>query len=319
MRNLAFDPQVIESERGVVYSERRSSVDNDTGGMLYEEVQALAFVAHPYQIPIVGWPSDIESWTVEDLKTYFRTYYAPNNCTLVFVGDVEPETVFALAERYFAGIPAQPEPPPVRTVEPEQQGERRVVLERPAQTPLLYLAYKSPAAADPRSRPLDLLLNVLAGGEHSRLHRLLVEDTQVAIAVSGTAQAGFDPGLSWFHITLPAGGDVARVERMVTEELARVVREGVTEAELARAKNIVIASFVRGLATIDGKANALGNFEVMDGDYRKLFEAPGAYEAVTRDDVKRIAAEVLDSRKRTVGVLIPQPEADAASEVVDAS
>ena len=318
LRNLSFDPQVVESERNVVYSERRSSVDNDYGSSLSEQIQATAFLAHSYQIPVIGWPSDIESWTLDDLKSYFRTYYAPNNCTLVIVGDVHPEEIFALAERYLAPIPAQPAPPALHTVEPEQQGERRVTLVKPAQTPLLYLAYKSPNAADPSGPALDLLMDALVGGEYARLHRLLVEDTQVAISVDGFRQQGLDPGLTWLQVALPAGGDVARVEQMITEELARIARDGISDSEISRARNIVTAAFVRGLATIDGKASALGSFELLHGDYRKLFSAPAAYAAVTAGDIRKVAAEVFDRNKRTVGVLVPQPDAAQPEESDDA-
>ena len=322
LRNLSFDPQVVESERNVVYAERRSSVDNDNGGSLSEQVQATAFIAHSYQIPVIGWPSDIESWTLDDLKTYFRTYYAPNNCTLVVVGDVQPAEIFALAERYLAPIPAQPAPPALHTVEPEQQGERRVTLVKPAQTPLLYLAYKSPGAADPSGPALDLLMDALVGGEYARLHRLLVEDTQVAISVDGSRQEGLDPGLTWLQVALPVGGDVGRVEQMITEELAKVARDGISAVEITRAKNVVTAGFVRGLATIDGKAGALGSFEVLQGDYHKLFAAPAAYAAVTAEDIRKVAGQVFDVNKRTVGVLMPQPggphEAEGSDEGDDA-
>ncbi len=118
MRNLDFDPKVVESERGVVYSERRSSVDNDNFGTLLEQMQATAYVAHPYQIPTIGWPSDIEGWKVEDLKDYYTKYYAPNNAVMFLVGDVNPDAIFKLADRYFAGIKAQPAPEPVTTKEP---------------------------------------------------------------------------------------------------------------------------------------------------------------------------------------------------------
>jgi zinc protease len=126
LRNLAFDAKVIESERGVVHSERRLRVDDSYIGRLQEQVQATAFLAHPYQIPTIGWPSDIQSWRIEDLKTFFATYYAPNNCTLILVGDVEPKSVIALARQYFEPIPAHAPPEPVRTQEPRQEGERRV-------------------------------------------------------------------------------------------------------------------------------------------------------------------------------------------------
>lgn len=149
LQSLAFDPKVIESERGVVYSERRSGVDNDNNGALQEQLQATAFVAHPYQIPVIGWPSDIESWRMEDLQRYFKTYYAPNNATLVLAGDLDPARVFEQVEATLGTIPSQPAPEPVRTKEPEQQGERRIVVKKLAQSPLLQVAYHGLAANDP--------------------------------------------------------------------------------------------------------------------------------------------------------------------------
>ena len=125
-------PEKVESERGVVYSERRSSIDNDNFGTLIEQMQATAFVAHPYQIPTIGWPSDIEGWKVTDLQDYYRQYYAPNNAVMFIVGDIEPEAAFKLAEQYLASIPAQPAPPAVTTKEPPQLGERRLRIERDA-------------------------------------------------------------------------------------------------------------------------------------------------------------------------------------------
>jgi zinc protease len=133
IRDLSFDPKMIESERGVVYSERRLSVDNSNFGTLREQLNAAAFIAHPYHWPVVGWPSDIESWTMDDLKAHFRMGYAPNNCVMVVVGDVSEGEVTTLAKKYLEPIPRQEPPPPVRTKEPEQLGERRVTVRRPAQ------------------------------------------------------------------------------------------------------------------------------------------------------------------------------------------
>ena len=209
LANLSFDPKVVESERGVVYSERRLSVEDNNQGFLVEQVQATAFVAHPYQIPTIGWPSDIQGWKSGDLQKFFKTYYAPNNCTLILVGDVSAEEGVALAKKYLEPIPRQEPPPVVRTVEPEQLGEKRVLVERNASTPLLYLAYKSPAANDPQGPAINLLVSVLTEGDSSRLHRLLVEEKKLAIEVGGTFQEGFDPGLTWLQLTLPEGGNVA--------------------------------------------------------------------------------------------------------------
>ena len=301
--NLAIVPEVFESERKVVYSERRSGVDNNNFRKLGEQVQATAYVAHPYQFTVIGWPSDIESWTQEDLVTYYRTYYAPNNRTVVVTGDVTTEEIFKLAEEYFAPTPAQEPPPPIRTVEPEQLGPRRLVVETSAQMPMLHLAFHAASAAAPETLSMNLLLNILVGGESSRLHQLFVEKEGLAISVGGYQDEGFDPGLAYFYLTLPPGGDPAELERRMLDELTRIADEGVTDAELNKARNIVLAEFWRELATIDGKASAIGNYAVFHGNYEKLFRLPADMEAVTREDLRAVAAQVFRVNNMTVGVL----------------
>ncbi len=307
MRNLDFAPQVVESERGVVYSERRSSVDDDNFGTLLEQMQATAFVAHPYQIPTIGWPSDIEGWKAADLKAYYEQYYAPNNAVMFVVGDVQPEAVFDLAEKYLGKLEPQPAPEPVTTKEPPQLGERRIRIVRDAQTPLLAMAWHASSAADRQTRVMEVLLSILGNGDSSRLHRRLVEEEQAAVQVGTSLDQGFDPGLAWVYAIVPPGGDVARTERLVDEEIARMVKEGPTAAELAKARNQSLADFWRGLATISGKAQALGTYQVLHGDYRKLFDAPTAYQTITAEEVRKAAAEVMRPENRTVGVLEGPP------------
>ncbi len=174
-----------------------------------------------------------------------------------------------------------------------------------AQTPLLQFAYHSLAAADPEMPALEPMMRILAQGDSSRLHRALVEQDKVAIAVDNYWQEGFDPGLAWFFLTLPAEGDVAQAEAAFTREIAKVAESGVTAAELAKAKSLVIADFWRGLATINGKAQQLGSYAVFHGDANKLFTAPAAYEKVTSDQIKALAAKLLTVNNRTVGVLLP--------------
>lgn len=313
LRNLSFDPQVVESERGVVRSERRLSVDDNHARRLSEQVQATAFLAHPYGMPVIGWPSDIESWRIADLEQFFAKYYAPNNCTLVIVGAVDPEEALALARKHFGPIARQTPPEPIRTREPPQRGERRVHVAIDAQTPLLQVAYHGIAGADPRAPALELLMRILTDGDASRLHRRLVEEQRLAISVDGYADEGFDPGLVWFFLSLPAQGDLAAAEAALTRELAGVVREGVSAAELSRARNQALADFWRGLATIDGKAAALGEYAVLKGGYEKLFDAPAKYQAVTLDDIKQVAADLLDPTRRTVGTLGGRGSAEEAS------
>jgi zinc protease len=306
--NLAFAADVIESERGVVSSERRLRVEDNNPGFLGEQVQAAAFVVHPYRFPTIGWPADIQAWRRSDLQTFFKTYYAPNNLTLVLAGDLVPEQVFELARKYFEPIARQVPPAPVGAHEPGQLEERVVVVRRKAQTPLLQYAYKAPAAADSRAPAVNLLLSILIDGDASRLHRSLVEDRKVAIEVSGHWQEGFDPGLLWLYMTLPEGADLTAARALLDAELADVARNGVTAAELSRAKNLAAAGFWKKLATIDGKAQLLGEYEVFHGDWAKLFDAPALFDKVTREDIHGVAREILDPRRRTVGMLIPEAE-----------
>lgn len=306
LRNLSFDPAVIKSEREVVYSERRLSVDDNHSARLQEQVQATAFLAHPYGIPTIGWPSDIEAWQPEDLKKFFSTYYAPNNCTLILVGDLDVKRTIALARQYFESIPAHDPPPAIRTKEPEQQGERRIFVAGDAQTPLLQFAYHSIAGSDPRIPALELLVRILTDGDASRLHRALVEEQKVAISADAHLDIGFDPGLLWLFFTLPSGGNLQQAETAFDAQIELIRTQGVTSAELSRARNQALADFWRGLATIDGKAEALGSYAVLRGGYQKLFDAPRSYEQVTPEDVKKLAAEILRPSNRTVGML-PAP------------
>jgi zinc protease len=312
LANLAFDPAVVEKERGVVYSERRLRVEDSNPAFLEEQVQAAAFLAHPYRIPTIGWPSDIKAWTLADLEGFYRMAYAPNNCTLLLVGDVEPEQAFRLVERYYGPIARGPEVPAVRTVEPEQQGERRLVLERPGQNPLVTIAWHAIKADDARAPALNLLQTILTGGDASRLHRSLVEEQQLAVEVGSGWSEGFDPNLYIVSATLPEGGSPEAFERGLQAELDRILKDGVTPLELTRAKNQEAMHFWHGLATLDGKARMLGEFAVFHGDYRKLFTAPEAYEQVTREQLLAVARDVFQPAHRTVGVL--QPRSAAAGQ-----
>jgi zinc protease len=304
--NLALVPEVVENERQVVYSERRLRVDDSNAAALEEQVQALAFLAHPYRIPVIGWPSDILSWTMSDLHRFHATYYAPNNCTLVLVGDLDAEATLSQVERAFGATPSGPPPPPILTREPEQQGERRLLLPRPGHTPLVQYAYHAIAAADAREPALNLLQTILLGGDASRLNRSLVEEQRLAVAIGGGWPQGFDANLFHLQAALPAGQSPETFEQALDSELEQLLDRGVSDAELRRAKNITAADFWRGIATIDGKARLLGEYAVMHGDYRQLFSAPEGYERVTREDVLQVARAVFRRSHRTVGVLQPQ-------------
>jgi zinc protease len=306
IRDLAFDPKIIESERGVVYSERRSSVDNSNFGILFEQLHAAAYTAHPYHWPVVGWPSDIESWTMDDLKNHFRMGYAPNNCVMVVVGDVSTPEVISLAKKYIEPIPSQDPPPKVRTKEPEQIGERRVTVVKPAQLPIEMVAYHVPEANNPDDAVLDVMETILSRGQSSRLYSRMVDKEQLVLSVNANRQTTFDPGLLIFVMQPRSGVEPARAEKVLFEELNRLSSQPVPEQELRKAKNQLLASHYRELKTIAGRANLLGQYEVFHGDYRKLYSVEQTYEAVTPADIQRVARQYLTEKNRTVATLIPE-------------
>jgi len=303
IENLAFVPEIIERERGVVQSERRLRVEDSAAGALSEAVQEAAFIAHPYRVPIIGWPADIAGWTLADLQGFFNSWYAPNNQTLVLVGDVEPDAALQLAQRYLEPIARRATPALELPEEPEQLGERRVRIERSVQTGLLQYAYKAPAATDARAPALQLLSTLLTEGNASRLHRLLVEERQLAIDVGSVWNEGMDPGLFWIYAATPEEVSVHEVEQVLDAELARIASGAIAQQELDRARNVRAASFWKKLATIDGKAQLIGEYELIHGDWRRMFEIPEGWESVSLSKLKDTAHALLESSRRTVGTL----------------
>jgi zinc protease len=314
IRDLSFDPKIIESERGVVYSERRSSIDNSPFGTLAEQLDAAAFIAHPYGWPVVGWPSDIESWTMDDLKAHFRMGYAPNNCTVVIVGDVASAQVASLAKKYLEPISSQDPPPPVRTKEPPQLGERRIVVNRPAQLPLQMMAYHVPQSTHPDHPALSVLVALLTHGQSSRLYRRMVDREQLAIRVEAEIEESFDPYILRIVIQPGSGVDPSNTEKALGEELARLQTTDVAPDELRKAKNQMLAAHYRELKSIAGRANLLGTYEVFRGDYQKLFTVPEEIDRVTAADIRRVAGTYLTPRNLTVATLIPEHAPTKAQE-----
>ncbi len=312
IRDLSFDPKMVNSERGVVASERRSSVENNNFGLLNEQLEATAMIAHPYHWPVIGWMSDIEGWTIDDLKAHFAMGYAPNNAVMVVSGAVDAQQFLALASEYIEPIGRREPPPPVRTKEPPQDAEKRVRLEKFAQVPILMTAYHVPETAHPDFYPLRVLDAILSTGQSSRLYQRLVDRDQLAISVNTGSDFAFDPTLFEFNVQPRENVQPETVEKAMYEEVARLQNELISEQELEKAKNQLLAEFYRQMKTISGRANAIGTYEVFFGDYMKLFNAAEQYAKVTREDVKRVAAQYLKPSNRTVAVLVPVKQPAAA-------
>jgi len=311
---LSFDPKKVESERGVVASERRTEVDASNSGILDEQLQATAFVAHPYQWPVVGWMSDIEHWTMDDLKHNFEMGYAPNNATMVVVGDVAPEEIFQLCEKYIEPIPQHAPPPKVTTVEPEQMGERRLVVRKAAELPMLQIAYHVPQTNNPDFYALNILRTVLVQGESSRMYQRLIDKDQIALDVGISLSSAFDPTILKVSIQPKQGVDPQKCEAAVYEELDKVKKGSISDQELEKAKNIRLVEFYQQMRTINGRANTIGTYEVFFGDYHKLFDAAKNYSAVTKEDVQRVAQKYFGANNRTVATLIPDNAQEGSAQ-----
>ena len=312
IQNLAFDPAVIKSERQVVYSERRLSVDNSNPGLLNEQLEAAAFTAAPYHWPVVGWPSDIESWTMADLKAYFAMGYSPSNATMIVVGGIKAAEVFALADKYIGPIPVHDPPPPVRTKEPVQLGERRVFVNKFAQAPLLDIGFHAVDAKSADFYVFQMIDNLLTTGQSSRLYKSLVDGQQLAVRVNSYLRPTLDASL--FEVSAQPRKDVPteKLEQAIYADLAKLATDGPTPEELQKAKNQAIASQYRSLRSIAGRAFSVGQAEVIFGDYHTVGMVEQKINAVTAADIQRVMKEYLKPTNRTVAILVPTDDAPPA-------
>lgn len=300
--SLSIDPKMVESERGVVLSERSTGLENSPWELLTQSVQAQAFLEHPYHWPVIGYEDDMKNWKQADLERYFKIYYAPNNCVVVVSGAVKTADIKKLAEKYLEPIPAQPAPPVVHQVEPKQNGERRIVIQKDVANPYVYIAYHAPEAKNEDYYAVSLLSDILSSGNSSRLYSALVDKKQVATGVFTSYGESFDPTLFGVYGATNKGVHEREVEKAIDEEIEKVQKEGITERELQKVKNQKLINFYNQVETINGKSNNIGTYEVFFGDYKKLFDAPAMYNKVTADDIKRVANKYLVKSNRTVGV-----------------
>lgn len=302
---LNIDPKMVESERGVVLSERSTTLENSNEENIGELVRSVAFKEHPYMFPVIGFESDIKSWTQQDLEKYFKTYYSPENAVVVMAGDITFDQVKKLAEQYMAPIPSHGLPPKIRTTEPPQNGEKRVTTYKDITTPNIQLAYHIPQTNHEDYYALDLLSSILSSGNSSRLVKSLVMDTTIASRVYTYTDNTFDPDL--FTIYAVAGDSISApdLEKAILNQIDKICKDGVSANELQKVKNQKLMELYHSLETINGKSESLGTYEVFFGDYRKLFEAPSLYEKVTTEDIQRIAKKYFTERNRTVGYLLP--------------
>jgi zinc protease len=313
LANLDISEASLASEREVVLEERRLRTEDSPEGRAYEALRALTFRAHPYRVPPIGWRSDVEAATVEVCREFFHTYYAPSNLVIAVAGDFDAAETLARIERAFGRLEAVDAIPRNPTREPEQRGERREVIHFDVKAPLVAAAWHAPASGHPDAAALDAASEILSGGRSSRLYRRLVYEGQQALAV----QTGYDEmqraGVFEAFASVRPDARVARVEAELLEEIARLREDGVSPAELEKAKRNLEVSLLSGLGTSHALAFHVASDFVVLGRIRPLAERLEAIRGIGVEDVRRVARTWLRDDARSIVHVIPPPAAAAGS------
>ena len=320
MSGMVFDKEAVAAERQVVASEWRSDYEDPTE-LADEQLWATAYKEHPYRWSVLGWWNDVENWKQSDLEEFYARNYAPNNATVVLVGDVKAEDAIKTIEASLGSVPRRPDREPSHSKEGEQQGERRAVLESTiAPAPQVRAAWHICKTDDPDFPALEVLEALLMHGESSVFQQLLVEKEQVCQEVSGGWQGHqFDPSLFTVDMILVEGGDPTRAEALVYGALEKMAKEGPDERAMRKAKNGLKADFVRRMRTINDKAMLVGETETFFGGWKNLGARAAKIEAVTAADVKAMLAKYFTQKNRTVVTLVPvggaePPDADGGDK-----
>jgi predicted Zn-dependent peptidase len=301
-------------ERDVVQEERRMRIESNPISRMIEQFLGTAFIAHPYHHMVLGYMSDLQSFTRQDAEAFYKKYYVPSNITVAIVGDVKAEEILPKVKRYFERLPAGPEPPALRTVEPPQIGEKVIRIPDPAQ-PIYIEGYHRPASSDPDDAIYNAMADVLSRGRTSRLYRNLVRDKKIA-AQTG-AFNGFPgdkyPNLMIFYGISTPGHTNEEIQTEIRAEIERIRSEPVSDEELQMVKTNAKADLIRGLSSNSGIAAQLASYQGQLGDWREIFRSVEKIDAVTKDDIMRVAQATFVPTNRTVGMIVTE-ETEAAND-----
>lgn len=305
---LLVDDANFKSEREVVKEERRSRLENAPYGLVFEDLYRAAFTVHPYKQVAIGTMEDLNKAEVRDVMDFHRTFYRPDNATVILIGDFVPAEASRLAQKYLGAIPRPAQPLPRVTVqEPLQTAERRVSKWYGNYSPLpaVIHGYRMPAMCSPDSYPLNLAANILSNGESSRLYRKLVYEDQIAVQTAGFGNFTEHPNLFWVFAVMNPGKNPAEGEKAIEAQLEMMKKTPVSAEELEKAKNQMIANFILSRQTVEQKAFALGNLTVVCGDPGLFNTQLDRYLAVSAADIQRVAQKYFVPEQRTVLVIEP--------------
>ena len=306
MRSLAVTQANLDNQRNAVQEERRLSIDNQPYGETSEVLQATAYDNFANRHSVIGSMEDLNAAKVEDVKEFFRIYYAPNNAVLVLVGDIRAADAFAKVKKYFADIPAQPAPPETDLAEPEQTSERRKTLEdKFARSPRISIAFKVPAGNTVAWDAASLLSGVLTTGQSSRLYQRLVKEKEAAIRVVSSVEESRGPSLFIVEVTVRPDKDLAEIEKLVYGEIARLQNEPIADWELEKVRMQSKRSNAEHLQGTQFRAELIGQLAVYYDDPNLMNTRFAKLQSVTKDDIQRVATKYLNANQRTVIVTLP--------------
>jgi len=303
-----LNPRLREfySEKDVVMEERRMRTESSPTGRMIEEFIAMAYIAHPYHNPVVGWMSDLMTITRAEAQNWYENYYQPNNMVVAIAGDVFPREARPIIEKWFGRLPTRPTPEPVETVEPPQRGERREIMEDPSQ-PFAIIGYHKGDFNHPDESVFNAITDIMGNGRTSRLYKRLVRDDKIALAAgafTGIPGQKF-PGLFIFYGLPMQGHTNDEVESVMYEEIEKMKNEPVSDEELNRVKTRAKGDFLRELQSNSGVAHQLAFYQTITGDWRDMFSELEQIDKVTKDDIMRVAKEYFTRTNRTVVFLQP--------------
>jgi zinc protease len=307
MRGLDISKENLDNQRHAVQEERRLGVDNQPYGKLSEQFDETMYDNFAYKHSVIGSMEDLNAASIEDVRDFFRIYYAPNNATLALVGDFKTDHALARIKHHFESIPSQPAPPPVDINEPEQKSERRFTVgDQLAQLPLIQIGYKGYVGNPPDVFALQVLANVLGSGNSSRLYQKLVKEKQLALSAGSYANVRRGPGAFQISSAVAPGNKVEDVEAAIYEEIAKLQKEPIADWELDKAKQFARRSAISSRQSSLGLAISIAEGAVAWNDPNYANTRLERIMAVTKEDVQRVAQKYLQPAKRTVGIAIPK-------------
>lgn len=310
----AMTQEKLDNQRDVVKNERRQNVDNQPYGTAWEKIaKAMYPEAHPYSWPVIGYMDDLSAATLEDVKEFFRIYYAPNNAVVTIAGDFNPAQAKEWVKKYFGPIPRGKEIPHATPMPITMSDDKRLVFEDKVQLPRLYMQWPSAPLNTREDAVLDVLADILASGKNSRLYKTLVYDKQVAQSANAYQASSLLASQFGIEVTAKPGKTLTEMETIVNEELAKVLKDGINEKEVQTSINNREASLTNSLATVLGKANSLATYFTFTGDPNNINKEFERYKGITPNEVLTVARKVLGGKRVALSV-VPEGKTNLAAE-----